>query len=247
MRVIKLALIIAGLSSSAHTNTVASEPDRAPLANAVGRFWGFGYSAGYHARYESRFGWYRHVPAMDASGPTFPRAHLPSLSLPGAKMFSVFDNSGTSPALHAHGWPIGQSRDCNSETVPDYVPRRFEPAPKTILESGAARAAVPVVPTAPTPAATPTAPLADGWMRRMLKPHADAPNSTTNRADAQSPSDRSAPGGGNPSFDRNLPAGNTGNNRDLNSRESIDGDRIDLDASDGSYDDLLSPGTKSSP
>ncbi len=38
------------------------QQSRAPFANAVGRFFGFGYSAGYHSQAESRFGWHRYVP-----------------------------------------------------------------------------------------------------------------------------------------------------------------------------------------
>lgn len=58
--------------SSAVVNVSADEPARAPLANSFGRFWGIGYSAGYNARSESRFGWHRYVPEHNAVAPLDP-------------------------------------------------------------------------------------------------------------------------------------------------------------------------------
>ena len=164
----------------------AADHDRAPIANAVGRFWGFGYSAGYHARYESRLGWNRYVPDRVASnrysaGP----AVRHDIILPSD--VTVHAMQPTSPAQGSH------SRADRSET-------------SSILEGGYATAREPgssntsVARTGKMPAAALSQPSksrqplekSSPWLRQLLQPEADPPASSNSvpPGDDSSPSDR---------------------------------------------------------
>jgi hypothetical protein len=156
------------LHSSSPCQLPASEPDRAPVANAIGRFFGIGYSAGYHARYESRLGWMRYVPD---------HADLPSSSYAIGGLPA--DTMGTHLPASLQG-----ATDTRASTTPDALP----------AVTGALPAVADSNTEAPRPWPWNSRPPADR-VRQFFKPQVGpAPGAATRQLDAPSPSDqRSGP------------------------------------------------------
>ena len=179
-RLSRAVLAIASLCSCA-SMLPAADHDRAPVANAVGRFWGFGYSAGYHARYESRLGWNRYVPDRVASyrSPASPDVRhdfgLPANAMQPTGMAhgipSPADPSETSSILEG-GYPTASqpSLDNSSVTRTDKMPAAALSQPSKSRQ-----------PLKSSP-----------WLRQLLKPEADPPASSAGDlpGNDSSPSDR---------------------------------------------------------
>ena len=62
VRRMRRSLLTLALCCSLSQAALAQEQDHAPWLNAFGRFWGIGYSAGYHAQTNSRLGFHHYSP-----------------------------------------------------------------------------------------------------------------------------------------------------------------------------------------
>ena len=195
MRSIRLALFAVGCSwiasYQAGYQLRANEAERAPVANAIGRFWGFGYSAGYHARYESRLGWNRYVPFSEPPTHNLRHAWRPGAYLPGSKMFAAVGDRvpGRGPLA-----PMPERMLVGPASVADAIQqptatRSMPDATATIIESDAKST------SSRSPSASNTQQSPRTWMRQLLKPYADPPQlpAAAVSSDAPSPSDRSIP------------------------------------------------------
>lgn len=162
----RLWMITATLTAASFTPTVvntgwAQEQEHAPLLNSIGRFFGVGYSAGYHARYDTRLG-IKHTPPGQNVVPS--PYHRNAYTIPAASHMPFVHNS-------VQGAPIGPNakqgatvRSGNTAT---------EPSAETIP-------AVPRKPSVPPPS----------WLRPFLKPDGTTLEPNSNKPDAPSPSDR---------------------------------------------------------
>lgn len=152
-----LALCV-GMSQTA----LAQEQDHAPWLNAFGRFWGIGYSAGYHAQTNSRLGLHHYSPGHNVV-PEPPRGmHAnPNLYVGQANAYSQYG----APQYGGSPFPPGQSP--TPAPVPaSATPQNMVPPPK---------------PVDPPP----------NWLKQYMKPNVDAEKARQDELlNEASPSDR---------------------------------------------------------
>ncbi len=142
-------------------HTVAQEQEHAPLLNAFGRFWGIGYSAGYHARTDSRLGLHHYSPTHNVV-PQPPRGLYanPNLYAGGAIPNAM---------SYAHAMPMN-----GSINMPTPAPALVSPQNQNI------------VPAPPKPVDPPP-----NWLKQYIKPNGEGDkNRSDELLNESSPSDR---------------------------------------------------------
>ena len=161
------ALLTLTLTCSFSQAGWAQDQDRAPMLNAFGRFWGIGYSAGYHARTESRFGVHRYTPEQNVV-PQPPRGLAAIPSMHSGHSYGSATSYGSQPA-HA---PMNNGYAGSTLSAPT-------PAPMPAASQ-----------SAPAPATKPVEP-PPNWLKQYIKPNGE--NSKSNAEELlndNSPSDR---------------------------------------------------------
>ena len=142
---------------------MAQEQDHAPYLNAFGRFWGIGYSAGYHAQTNSRLGFHHYSPDHNVV-PQPPRGlHANANMYGGAANHSM---------VH---YP-------QSMAAPYYGPT---PAPQPMSMQNSIPSQN-IVPAPPKPVDPPP-----NWLKQYIKPNGDSEKSgNDDLLNDNSPSDR---------------------------------------------------------
>lgn len=157
------ALLTFAICCSLYAPSLAQDQDRAPMLNAFGRFWGIGYSAGYHARSESRFGFHRYVADHNVvpepmRGP-YPHPHMTNRPAYG------YPSAGVN-----HGYAPGMSGPTSAPPLPatQNASQNLVPAPTK--------------PVDPPP----------NWLKQYIKPNSDSPTTSDDLLPESdnSPSDR---------------------------------------------------------
>jgi hypothetical protein len=147
-------------SSFCMLGSVHGQEERAPMANAVGRFFGFGYSAGYHAQAESRYGFHRYTPTHNVV-PQPPRGIYAAPMTP-------------------YGQPAYGAAYAQPIMAPAIPSQMGQPIPMSSAEFVPAPSAQPAKPVEPPP----------GWLKQFLKDQPPAIPESDNLLDEESPSDR---------------------------------------------------------
>lgn len=140
----------------------AQEQEHAPWLNAFGRFWGIGYSAGYHAHTNSRLGLHHYSPGHNVV-PQPPRGQHANPNL----------YSGQSHAQLQYGNPMSGAMH-----GPSMVPTM---APALMIPQNSQN----TVPPPPKPVDPPP-----NWLKQYMKPGEVEPSRADDLLNDNSPSDR---------------------------------------------------------